>query len=265
VKELLAREDRLATPNRVLLSELALGASDFALARRQLERALAETPSDRHARLLRARALLGQQEVREAEAEARKLWEERRADEAAATMVAECLALRERFDEAQAVLADAALPAQPAVERGLLAALIAFEREGLHRGLAQLGRVPPPPASAPQAPLVRVLAAAFPNAWAAPRVEEPARREDLFHLPPFPNLALRIAEALSTHGKDDLAAALLTAVARVAEARGDQAHARQLRLRAVPALARSGARGEALREAWRARSVGSALTALFAR
>jgi hypothetical protein len=76
---------------------------------------------------------------------------------------------------------------------------------------------------------------------------------------------MRIATALTEQGRDDLAAALLTAVARVAEARGDHAHARQLRRQAVRPLARSGARGEAVREAWRARSVGGVVAALFGR
>jgi hypothetical protein len=125
--------------------------------------------------------------------------------------------------------------------------------------------VPPPSGSAGHSPLVRVLTAAFPGAWAPPNPEDPVRREDLFHLPPFPNLALRIAEALSAQGRADLAATLLTAVARVAESRGDTARARQLRLRAVPALARAGARGEALREAWKARSPSAMVSAIISR
>jgi len=262
IKELLTREERLSTANRVLLAEFALANADFPLARRQLERARADEPNNRSVRLLHARALLGAHELREAEAEARQLWEESRSDEPAAVLVAECLALRERFSEAATVLADPALPATPSTERGLLSAIIAFEHVSVHHGLALLGRIVPP---ATQGPLVRVLAAAFPGAWASPKADEPVRREDLFHLPPFPNLAHRLAAALSGHGHNDFAAVLLVAVARVLETRGDTARARDLRAQAAFALARSGSRGAALSEAWRSRRIGVVLGVFFAR
>lgn len=258
-KELLAREDRLGLANRVLLAEYAVANGDFGLARRQLERARAEEPGNRGVRLLHARALLGAHELREAEAEARRLWEEQRSDEAAAVLVAECLALRERYSEAAAVVADPALPAQPSAERGLMRALLAFELEGVHHALALLGRVPVP---ATHGPLVRVLAAAFPGAWATPKADEPVRREDLFHLPPFPNLSRRLAQALSDQRRDDLAAVLLVAVARVLETRGQRRQARQLRAQAARALARAGRRVEGLAEAWRARGMGTWLAVL---
>ncbi len=261
-KELLSREERLSTTNRVLLAEYAAANGDFALARRQLERARAEEPSNRAVRLLHARSLVGAHELREAEAEARRLWEESRGDEAAAVLVAECLALRERYAEAAAVLADPALPVQPSLDRGLTRAVLAFEIAGTHHGLAALGRVAVP---VPHTPLVRVLAAAYPGVWATPRADEPVRHEDLFHLPPFPTLTSRLAQALSVVGRHDLAAALLVAVAHVLETRGDRARARRLRAQAAPALARSHQRLAGLAEAWRARSVGAFIRCLGAR
>ncbi|MBA2482693.1 MAG: tetratricopeptide repeat protein, partial [Planctomycetes bacterium] len=222
-KELLKHEAILATSNRIVLAELAIAGADFALARRQLERARAEEPDNRAVRLLHVRALIGAHELREAEALARALWEESRGDEAAAVLVAECLSLRERFAEAQAVLTDPALPARPGADRGLLAAIIAFEVDGVHHGLAKLGRAPLPKHPTP---LVRLFAAAYPGVWATPVGDDPIRPEDLFHLPPFPHLASHLAEALSAQGRHDLAATLLVAVARVIDGRGDATHAR---------------------------------------
>jgi tetratricopeptide (TPR) repeat protein len=260
-KELLAHEERLGTGNRVLLAEFAIANGDFSLARRQLERARADEPRNRHVRLLHARCLLGAHELREAESEARRLWEEQRADEPACVLVAECLALRERYAEAAAVLADAALPERCGLERGLLRALLAFETESVHHGLALLGRVAVPTA---QPPLVRVLAAAFPGSWATPQAGEPVRRDDLYHIPPFPRLASRLACELARQRRDDLAAALLLAVARVLETRGDGGQSRELRAQSAPALARDGHRWEALGEAWRARSLTAMAQSLLA-
>ena len=260
-KELIAHEDRLGTANRVLLAEFALENGDFSLAQRQLERARADEPRNRHVRLLHARSLLGAHELREAESEARGLWEEQRSDEQAAVLVAKCLTLRERYQEAATVLADPALPEKPDMERGLMRAILAFELESVHHGLALLGRVQVP---APQSPLVRVLAAAFPGSWATPNPAEPLRRDDLFHVPPYPRLTSRLALELSQQGRDDLAGILLVAVARVLETRGDAAQGRRLRAQAALALARSGRRWEALQEAWRARRMGLLLACLLA-
>jgi len=252
IKELLRHEAALGTANRVLLAELALTVGDSAQARRQLERARAEEPNNRSVRILLVRALIGTHQLREAESLARALWEEERGDEESATLVAECLAHRERHAEALATLDDAALPARANLDRALLAAVVAFEHLGLHHGLARLGRIT---GAERHPPLARLFAAAFPAAWLDPKAAEPVQVEDLFALPPFTNLAAILGAACAKQGRHDLAATLLVAVSRVAEGRGDVAGARRLRALAVPSLCRIGARGDAWGEAWKSRSV----------
>jgi len=74
-------------------------------------------------------------------------------------------------------------------------------------------------------------------------------------LPPFANVARRLAAVLLRQRQPLLAATLLTSVAKVLAHRGDLATAGELRRRAVPALCRLGHRRQAWREAWTSGSV----------
>ena len=256
---LAAHDDQLSTSNRLLLVQLALVCEDHATARHQLDRAVAAEPGNRAVGLLRVRLHLATRDAAAGERLARELWEQARGDQEAAALHAECLAERGSFAAALAVLDDPALPARPLQERGLLAAFIALEAHGVPACLARLGRLAPPDAATP---LVRVLAAAWPELWPGLAVQ-PAGRDDLFSLPAFPQAALRLAAALGAQGRAALAAEQLLLTAETLAGRGEAQAARRLRRAAVPRLLASGARRRALRTAWLARAYPMLLRCLW--
>lgn len=249
----------LGTANRLLFAQLALGAGEPELAREQAERVAEAEPGNRAARLLRCRALLAARDLVGAEAAARSVTGQAPDDEEAAMLLGEALAMLGRHGEALAVLDRATLPAKPSFERGLLTALVRFEAEGEAAGLAALGRAPTP---ARPAPIARVLAAAYPGAWATEDQAHRATPDDLLALPPFPAMARILAAALAARGRHELAANLLLGVAATVAER-QPAVARTLRLLALPALRRIGHRTLSLRLAWQARAPLALLRALL--
>lgn len=254
-----AREPDLGGANRLLLAQLALAAGEPALALAQAERVAAAEPGNRAARLLGCRALLAARDLAGGEAAARVVATQAPDDEEAATLLGEAIAMRGAYAEALGVLLHRQLPARPSLERGLLAALVRFEAEGEAAGLAALGRVPAPTRPGP---VPRLLAAAWPGAWMTPDPERPATSDDLLAMPPFPRLARALGAALAAHGRHELAANLVLAVAAaVAPTRPDQA--RVLRLAALPWLRALGHRSLALKLAWQERAFGAALRALL--
>jgi hypothetical protein len=186
-----------------------------------------------------------------AERLARALWEGQRDDQDAAALLAECLAQASRPAEALAVL-DEAAAGKPSTDAGLLAVLIAIDHLGEAAGLARLGRIAPPSSSSA---VVRVLAAAWPGAWAPVDPAQPATISDLHHLPVFPALALSLSSAFSRSGRHDLASALPLLVAAAVAERGDVSAARRLRAAAVIPLRDAGERRRAFSVAWTARSI----------
>ena len=260
LRGLLADDDVLDHDSRLLLARLALSAGEADTARRHLELLLPITSGETSdaARVLLARARLATGDTDGGDAAARALWLERgRMHEEAATILGECLACSGHFIEALAVLEDAALPAQPSLERALLTGLIALEELGPAWALAALARHGRPSADAHRLPVVRVLTAAWPGAWAtlqAQRESTVISSRDLTAVPPFPRLAERLAAALIATGHAELAAAHVLAVLAFHRTHGAPRTgrlARSLRLAAVNAQCHAGQRGPALLTALR--------------
>lgn len=250
ISALTAHDPRLGLGNRLVLAQFALLVEDAALATRQLDLVEAADPGNRPARTLRVRLASQRRDPVGAERLARALWEEQRDDQEAAALLAECLAQAARPAEALAVL-DEAAAGKPGAEAGLLAALIAGDHLGEAAALARLGRIAPPTTTSP---LVRVLAAAWPGAWAPLDPTQPATISDLHHLPAFPALALHLSSALGRAGRHDLASALPLLVAAAVAERGDAPTARRLRAAAVIPLLAAGERRRAIAAAWAGRS-----------
>ena len=252
---LLDRDELLDADNRLLLVRLALAAGQADTAKVQVARLL-ETVSGEAAltpRLLQARALLASGDPAAAEAVAQAVWrDQHHANEEAAAIIGECHACRGRFEEAMTVLADPALPSVPALERVLLQAVVALEIHGEAWALAALGRHGPPSAEARTMPLVKVFLAAWPAAWAGSTPASPLQALDLVSVPPFPRLAVRLAQALLHAGEAEMAVLHLRAVIDFHQRRASSPTqalvnplARRLRQLLVEALCRSGQRGAA--------------------
>lgn len=247
VRVLLEREADLDLDNRLLLVRLALAGGESETANRQLDVVLAAAESANPgesagpgeptgstgtarsnkilpsreqsivARLLRARVQLALGDPAAACVTATSVWDEHlHAHEEAATIIGECHACRGRFAEVLAVLDDPALPSVPSLERALLGAVVALEEQGEPWALARLNRHGPPSAEARQMPLVRLLIAAWPKAWAVAEPETAASptAADLLSVPPFPRLAVRLAQAFQQAKRSDLAASHLESVLR---------------------------------------------------
>ena len=261
VQVLVDHDQALDQEGHLLLARLALGAGQGDTARRHLERHQASfsgVASDVCAVLL-ARAHLASGDPESAARAAEDLWRrhERRHEEAA-TVLAEAYACRGRFAEALEVLHDPALSPQWTLERALLGAVVALEERGVPWCLAALGRHGMPDPNAQGLPLVRLFAAAWPGAWAAPQAAHPVTVQDLAAVPPFPRLAPRLAQALIAAGRSELAGEHLLAVLAFQRRQGlplGSPIERQLRLATVAALCLGGRRLAALRVALAGRSL----------
>ena len=258
ISALTAQDPRLGLGNRLVMAQFALLVEDAALVTRQLDLVEAADPGNRSARTMRVRLASQRRDLVGAERLARTLWDEQRDDQEVAALLAECLAQAARPGEALAVL-DEAAAGRPNAEAGLLAALIACDHLGEAAALARLGRIVPPTVASP---LVRVLAAAWPGAWAPLDPAQPASISDLHHLPAFPAMALHLSSALGRAGRHDLASALPLLVAAALAERGDAPAARRLRTAAVIPLLAAGERSRAIAIAWAARSVRGLLRCL---
>lgn len=256
---LLDRDELLDADNRQLLVRLALAAGQADTAKVQVARML-ETVSGEAAlapRLLQARAFLASGDPAAAEAVAQAVWRDQsHANEEAAAIIGECQACRGRFEEALTVLADPALPPVPTLERVLLQAVVALEIRGEAWALAALGRHGPPSSEARTMPLVKVFLAAWPGAWAGSTATRSLQALDLASVPPFPHVAVRLAQALVQAGEAEMAALHLQTVIRFHQRPAtsstliqplDQPLARRLCRLLVEALCRSGQR----RAAWK--------------
>ncbi len=287
VRVLLEREADLDLDNRLLLVRLALAGGELETANRQLDAVLSMaaesaesaesaepagpgesngSPSSAKilpsreqsivARLLRARVQLALGDPAAACITATSVWDEHlHAHEEAATIIGECHACRGRFADVLAVLDDPALPAVPSLERALLGAVVALEEQGEPWALARLNRHGPPSAEARQMPLVRLLIAAWPKAWAvaepetsgSPDLSSPSTA-DLLTVPPFPRLAVRLAQAFQQAQRSDLAASHLESVLRFHRSHGAALTSpldRMLRPATVDALCRADRRAAA--------------------
>lgn len=259
LNRLLTHQAALSIQNRMLLAQIALSAGDPALAKSQVTLAGETDRNNRAVHILLARTLIAGNEIEDAEKLARALCEQAPADEESATLLAETLAMQQRFPEALAALSHQALPARPNLERGLLTAVVHLEANGSEHCLTALGKIDN---AHHGAPLVRLFAAAWPNNWTKADAANPARREDVRSLPPFPRLANRLAQALARHGRLDLASTVLVNIANAHDRHRPQV-ARQLRQRAVSMLCRLGERGNAWKQAWMSRSVTALLRCLW--
>ena len=253
LRVLIEHDEVLDVDNRLLLVRLALAASQPDTARVQVDRMLPNLTGDQAltARLLQARALLATGDPAAACALAQGVWQEQQhAHEEAASIIGECHACRGQFADALEVLSDPALPAIPSLERTLLHTVVALEEHGEAWAMAVLGRHGVPSVDARQMPLVKVLRAAWPNAWGAMGEERPATLSDLSSVPPFPRLAIRLAQALIHAGRADLAAEHLTVVLQFHHGHGAPLTSpldRLLRPAAVDALCRAKRRAAAWR------------------
>jgi tetratricopeptide (TPR) repeat protein len=247
---LTAHEARLGLGNRLVLAQFALLVEDVVLATRQLDAVDVAEPGNRIARTLRVRLATLRRDQVGAEHLARALWQDQRDDQDAAALLGECLAQAGRPGEALVVL-DEAAAGKPTLDAGLLAALVACDHLGEAAALARLGRITPPATSSA---IVRVLAAAWPGAWALSDSTQPATISDLHHLPALPGLATHLSAALGRAGQHELASALLLLVASAVADRGAGQTARRLRTAAVIPLMAAGERRRALAAAWAARS-----------
>ena len=267
VRVLIERDETLDTDNRFLLIRLALAAGQPDTAKVHIDRLLPSLigVQAQTARLLRARALLATGDPAGACDLAQGVWgEHQHAHEEAAAIIGECHACRGRFSDALEVLGDPALPATPSLERTLLYAVVALEERGEAWAMVVLGRHGMPRADVRQMPLVKVLRAAWPNAWGAESVpdSETATASDLASVPPFPRLAVRLGQALIQAGRADLAAHHLTAVLQFHHGHGVPLRSpldRLVRPAAVDALCRAGRQAAA----WRLAITGFTLRGLF--
>lgn len=257
---LTAADGQLAVGNRLLLAQLALLVEDRDLAGRQLDLVEQAEPGNRIARLQRIRLLAQSHRYDRALTIAETLWHEDEDDQEAATLYAECLAVSGRSGEALDLLDRVLKQVQPTTDSGLVAALLALDVFGDAACLTRLGRLNVPTT---HSPVARVLIAAWPEAWARPDPAQPAAREDLQHLPPFPRVARRLARALGRSGRHDLAASLLLLVAAAVVSRGQPGEERPLRAQAVAHLVRAGRRREAWAAAFAARSFTGLLRCLL--
>jgi len=249
-------DEQLSIANRLLLAQLALLVDDRVVVGRQLDLVEQAEPSNRTARLQRVRLLAQSRTYDRALKLGEALWHEEEDDQEAATLYAECLAVTGRSGEALDLLDKVLKDAQPTIDSGLVAALLALEVHGEAACLTRLGRLAAP---ATRPPVARVLIAAWPDAWLPPDPAQPAAREDLQVLPPFPRLARRLAAALGRSGRHDLAGTLLLLVSATVAQRGPVGEERGLRAAAVPHLLRVGRR----RDAWRAAIASRSLAALL--
>ncbi len=207
---------------------LSAGRNDEALA--DARTVLDEHPQLRAAGLLAARALLAQRQFAAAATEARRWRDTDASDDETATVLAECLAMDGHTVEALAEIEDPRLPSRPGRERGLLWSLLLLECRTPAACFALRGRLGDSDASVP---MVRALAAAWPDVWGQVDGFTPG---DVLSLPPFPRAAAHVARALAHQGHHLAAAELLTAVAKTL---GDPRQARRLRWQAIPALWRT--------------------------
>ena len=251
-----ASDGHLVISNRLLLAQLAMLVEARDLASRQLDLVEQAEPANRSARLQRIRLLAQTRVYDRALTLGETLWREDEDDQEAATLCAECLAIRGRSGEALDLLDRVTARVTPTVDCGLVTALLALDVHGEAACLTRLGRLTPPTA---RTPVARVFAAAWPDAWAKPDATQIATREDLQVLPPFPRLALRLATALGRSGRSDLAGALLLAVAKRAPSGED----RHLQAAAVPHLIRNDQRRLAWSAAIASRSFGALLRCLL--
>ena len=266
---LIERDALLDHESRLLLARLALAAGEADTARRHLERLLPVVSGELSdaTRVMLARARLALGDTAGGDAAARALWlEQHKAHEEAATVLGECLACDGQFAAALEVLNDAALPQVFALERALLTSLIALEEQGPAWAVSALNRHGTPTAEAQALPLVRVLTAAWPGAWAQPDAAHRAEVRDLATIPPFPRLAERLAAALSAAGRGDLGEAHVLAVLAFHRSHGAKHFsrlARHLRLAVVAAQCRNGKRGQALLTALRSADVAAGIRCLL--
>ena len=249
---LVAADGSLAIPNRLLLAQLAALIDEPEIALRQLDFVEQSEPANRAARVQRVRIHAQKRAYDRALVLAETLWREAENDPEIATLYAECLAVRGRSGEALELLDRALASAQPSTDHGLVAALLALDVHGEAACLARLGRLSVPVVRSAAA---RVLIAAWPNGWAHPDPAQPAMRDDLHALPPFPRLARRLAAALGRAGRHDLAAALLLLVANATTVESPAGEARRLQAAAVPHLIRANQRSQAWTAALASRSV----------
>ena len=249
---LIAADGSLAIPNRLLLAQLAALIDEPEIALRQLDFVEQSDPANRAARVQRVRIHAQKRAYDRALVLAETLWSETENDPEIATLYAECLAVRGRSGEALELLDRALASAQPSADHGLVAALLALDVHGEAACLARLGRINVPVVRSAAA---RVLIAAWPNGWANPDPAQPAMRDDLQALPPFPRLARRLAGALGRAGRHDLAAALLLLVANATTVESPVGEGRQLQAAAVPHLIRANQRSQAWTAALTSRSV----------
>lgn len=216
-----------------------------------LEALMADKPT-RETRILMVRALLAARGAATALPVIQALTAENPADEDAATIHADCLAHLGRLDAAIKVIHDQALPAHPRRERLLLGACLHLEQRDVPSALAWLGHYRLAPHDK-EIPLIRLMAAAWPHAWAeAPGVAE----RDIRAFPTlFPTATRLVAKALAHAERPDLAAALADHVGRVLARQGRNRVARRLRAKAVLWWLRAGRRRRAFGSALAARSI----------
>ncbi len=250
---LLDREPLLDAEGRLLLARLAVAGGEPATALRLLVPPPAglDLAQLDMATVLTARAHLAAGDPTQAATVAEALWQRHgRTHEEAATILAECRTCQGDFSGALTVLQAPELPTRWALERALLGAVVALEEQGAPWALALLGRQGPPTGDSRRLPLVRIFATAWPGTWAGNPGDLQASVADLSAMPPFPRLAVRLAEALHAAGRHDLAATHLVTVLAFHRRHGlllGHPRQRRLRLAAVDALCQAGMRAQALR------------------
>ena len=248
-RRLKAKSGDLDGELRVLAARLALTSGEAAAVGDVLAQvALPE------ARPIRIRAALALGHQLDALAEAEAWRQEAPGDEEAAVLLAECQAGQGHFRTALALLSSPALPARASTERILLTSILALEVHGPAWCLGVLAASGSPDLDIP---MVRVIAAAWPGAWAIPDADCPATPEDVLALPPFPQVCRHLGQALITAGRADLAATFLMAALdfhRRNRASWWRAwwYDRALRRWTCRALVAAGRRMDAWRTAWRA-------------
>jgi tetratricopeptide (TPR) repeat protein len=249
---LLSADEKLNVPGRLLLAQLSMLIEERVIAHQQIDLILQGNAQSRPARLLRVRLLAQERKYDSALKLAETLAEEQPDDQEAATLMAECLAVRGRAAEALSRLDAVLKRTTPTTDAGLVAALLALDVHGEAACLMRLGRLSIP--STPS-PLARVMIAAWPNAWNSVDPTPGATTADLRSLPPFPNIAQRLSFAFGRAGRYDLASDLLQLVAGALRHEDRLTESRALLALAITPLIRCGRRRAAFTVAGESRSL----------
>lgn len=208
--------------NHHLAAQLALAHAEFTQAEKHI-RCIhtddSEQVTDQH-QLLLCRALIGRSAHSDAQEIASGIHEKDPSNEEAAILLSESTAYLGSYRTALDILTSAQLPKHVSDERFFLCACLQLQVHSTSNCLSYLGSKNP--TTVKDAPLKRLLHAAFGSAWGNSTDIEPADNDDVLSLPPFTAALFRIGKSLSRNKKTELASHVLVLAYSLAHDNGEQ-------------------------------------------